>query len=85
MEHNLKIEHDHFNDILNLYKRFEIRLNDRNFQVSDILHLHQLDINKKAFTGNILTVKVNYILRDHIGLAKNYVAMNIVRQELREE
>ena len=89
MVHDIKIEHKHFNDILNLRKRFEIRYNDRDFQVGDTLRLNQLTPTqnkreKATYTGNILTVKVNYILKDFIGLTQGYVAMKIVRLQFIE-
>lgn len=79
MKHRLKIEHRHFQDVLNLYKRFEIRFNDRDYKVGDLLELHEMSEDLLNYTGNVLTVKVNYLLDDFVGLAPGYVAMNIVR------
>lgn len=89
--HKLKIKYEFFRDILNMYKRFEIRKNDRGYTVGDILELHELipDVevlpgqeDTAFYTGNVMTVKVNYILDDFEGLVPGYVAMNVVRVEM---
>lgn len=89
--HVLKIQTQYFNDIILGIKRFEVRKNDRNYQIGDYLELHELakeqpfahmgsqrsEIN--SYTGRVITVKVLYILKDFSGLVKNYVVMTIAR------
>lgn len=41
MVHKLKIDHDAFEALNSSIKRFELRYNDRNYQVGDILQLQE--------------------------------------------
>jgi len=60
--HQLKIWPEYFNAILKKEKTFEIRKNDRNFQVGDILKLREYDPRTELYTGSWICVKVTYIL-----------------------
>ncbi|EMF0421405.1 DUF3850 domain-containing protein [Enterococcus hirae] len=60
MTHELKIDSNYFDDILNNFKKFEIRKNDRNFSKEDIVILKEIDSNRD-YTGRIITVKIIYI------------------------
>lgn len=76
--HELKICNEHFEDIWNGVKTFEIRRNDRNFQVGDELCLKEFNPETEKYTGSICHVKVKYILKGgHFGLKKGYVIMSI--------
>lgn len=73
--------------VLNMYKRFEIRYNDRDYKVGDILELHELTPlqgDEATYTGNYIVAKINYILSDFEGLAPGYVAINLVRMKMEE-
>lgn len=59
MDHKLKILPKYFNDVRSGIKTFEIRKNDRNFQVGDFLLLKEYENEK--FTGNIIGAEVTYI------------------------
>ncbi|MFA5454151.1 MAG: DUF3850 domain-containing protein [Sulfurimonas sp.] len=54
MKHNLKIMVDRYDDIKECLKTFEIRYNDRNYSVGDILILHPIDIDCKFLHGLVL-------------------------------
>ena len=41
--HDLKIEKKYFNDVIAERKKFEVRKNDRDYQVNDILSLNEYD------------------------------------------
>lgn len=60
MTHDLKIRPEYFEAIIRGDKTFEVRFNDRNYQVDDILHLKEYDGN--AYTGRELIAKVAYLL-----------------------
>lgn len=51
MIHELKIICNFFNDILFSNKNFEIRKNDRDFKVNDILILKEYNPIEKKYTG----------------------------------
>ena len=61
MIHKLKIESKYFEEVHTGKKSFEIRKNDRNFQVGDILILKEYKPEVQEFTGEFLKRKVTYI------------------------
>ena len=64
--HKLKILPEYFTDVINKKKTFEVRFNDRDFKVGDIVKLCEY-IPDKGYTGRSVFVKITYILDD-----KNY-------------
>ena len=60
MIHELKIYTDFFNAVISGKKTFEIRKNDRNYKVGDMLALNEWDWD--AYTGNSCLVYVDYIM-----------------------
>ena len=69
--HNLKIEPTHFGDVLMQTKTFEIRRNDRNFQVGDTIYLNEY--YKGEFTGSYVKGAIRYIFYGgEYGLNKDY-------------
>jgi len=78
MEHKLKILPEYFEAIQNGTKRFEIRKDDRDFQVGDCIHLHEWDGEK--FTGRFLNnIRIKYILRNcpEHGLKEGYCVLGL--------
>ncbi|MDF2883839.1 MAG: hypothetical protein K0R54_4403 [Clostridiaceae bacterium] len=59
--HELKILPKYFKE-LGISKNFEVRKDDRNFQVGDWLILNEYDDEKKVYTGNYVFSVINYIL-----------------------
>ena len=51
MNHMLKIKKQYYNDILNNNKRFEVRRNDRGYQVGDSIQMNCGDL--PSITGTI--------------------------------
>ena len=74
-EHKLKIKSEHFSDVINKTKTAEIRYNDRNYQVGDILILNEIDENG-IFTGNKCVVTVTHILDNNQYLQAGYVMLS---------
>lgn len=60
MIHALKTESCYFWAVRNKIKTFEIRVNDRNYQVNDCLLLKEIDENN-SFTGQKTLVQITYI------------------------
>ncbi|WP_216355020.1 DUF3850 domain-containing protein, partial [Gilliamella apicola] len=73
--HSLKIKSEHYINIINGTKTAEIRYNDRNYQVGDILILNEIDENG-VFTGNNCAVIVTHILDDNQYLQTGYVMLS---------
>lgn len=60
--HELKTWPEYFGPIANGYKTFEVRRDDRGFEVGD--HLRLREWNDGWYTTREMTVEVTYILRD---------------------
>lgn len=75
MIHELKIAPEYFEKVVSKEKLFEIRYNDRNFQVGDTLKLQEY--KGGTYTGRIIYVKVTYILQGFEGLQPNYVVLSV--------
>jgi len=56
--HELKTLPEFYQRILNRQKTFEVRYNDRNFQVGDHLNLREYN---GRYTGRSMTVQVKYL------------------------
>lgn len=78
MVHYLKIKPEYYRDVQSGLKKFELRKNDRDFQVGDILMLIKLDDNGNE-TDQVTRVKVTYILKDcpQYGLKDGYAILGI--------
>lgn len=75
--HDLKIEKKFFNDVITEKKKFEVRKNDRDYQVNDILTLNEYDKDKQIYTGRQVSAKILYILDDDTFLKEGYVVLSI--------
>ncbi len=65
MKHFLKIKRQYFNSVLSNEKTFEIRKNDRAYNVGDKLILNEIDENEFQ-TGRQLIVKITYLINGPI-------------------
>lgn len=75
--HHLKTWPEWFAPVRAGQKPFEIRLDDRNFEIGDILELEEWDPDTKAYTGESYLARVIFIARDLPGLEPGYCAMGI--------
>ena len=75
--HDLKIEKKYFNDVIAERKKVEVRKNDIDYQLNDILSLNEYDKDKQVYTGRHSSVKVLYILDDSAFLKEGYVVLSI--------
>ena len=74
--HSLKILPKYFNDVASGYKTFEVRKNDRNFQVGDTLILKEWENGE--YTGRIIKKEITYILNDSSGyVIEGYVIIGL--------
>ncbi len=80
MTHLLKIWPEYFERMIDGAKNFEVRRNDRDFQVGDYLCLQEWRPESEAFSGRVLTRKVIYSLHGHdsdVGICAGYVVMGL--------
>ena len=71
--HELKIKPEYFRDVVRGIKTFEVRQNDRNFGVGDIITLREFENDK--FIGNVVNVEIVYILDDEEYCKHDYVVL----------
>jgi ASC-1-like (ASCH) protein len=74
--HELKCWKEYFEPILSGLKTFEIRLNDRDYKVGDILILKEFIPETQIYSGRIITCKVSFIT--DFEQKPNYVVMSII-------
>jgi hypothetical protein len=77
--HELKCWPDFYEALVNDFKTFEVRKNDRDFQVDDTLHLREWNPANRAYTGRELLAVVLYVmdLADPFLIARGYVVMSV--------
>ena len=77
MTHQLKTWPEYYEPISTGAKTFEIRENDRNFNVGDILRLKEYNPATESYTGREAPVIVSYILDKQPFVPEGYVCMAI--------
>jgi hypothetical protein len=86
--HELKCWTGFFEDMLSGKKNFEVRLNDRDFKVGDVLHQREFiastkiagsnDVRAASYTGRELRQRVDYVMRGPmLGLKEGWVVMSV--------
>lgn len=76
-EHELKCNTEYFNRILWGQKTFEIRKNDRDFQVGDILILREFDPEHQQYTDYSTPLRMLVIYVTNYEQKEGYVVMGI--------
>lgn len=71
--HDLKIKPIFFREVINGKKTFELRYDDRDYEVGDILILREYE---EGYTGHMAIVEVTSILMDYDGLKPWFVIMS---------
>lgn len=62
MIHELKCDPKYFRRVFDAQKNFEVRKNDRDFQIGDTIRLREYDRDAKEYTNRELFFKISYIL-----------------------
>lgn len=75
MIHELKIQKEYFEQVISNRKTFEVRKNDRNYKVGDLLALNEIEDGK--YTNRCCLVYVDYILDDENYCKVGFVTMSI--------
>lgn len=76
--HRLKTWQQFMMDVATGKKPFEVRLDDRSYQVEDKLLLLGWDNNKKEYTGQEIEAEVTYILTGgQFGIEQGFVVMGV--------
>jgi ASC-1-like (ASCH) protein len=75
--HNIKCWPEYFELLATGKKTFEIRENDRDYQVGDILFIQEWDPETKRYTGRQLKRKIKYMIQGQFGLPDNICVMQL--------
>ena len=75
--HKLKSHPVYFQALVTNRKRFEVRKNDQDFKLGDLLHIQEYFPEKKEYSGRSCLVRVDYILKGNkdniIPIPEDYV------------
>lgn len=78
--HNLKTWPEYFEQVILGLKSYELRRNDRDFQVGDFLCLQEWDPKTESYTGRECRVRVTYMYSakegDNWGLLPGYCILS---------
>lgn len=78
MRHELKTWPEPFRAVRHKEKKYEIRVNDRDYQVGDVLHLREWDPSLETYSGYGVKAVVTYMTRGgEWGLPANMCVMSI--------
>lgn len=75
--HELKLKSSYYNTSLINAKTFEIRKNDRNFKVGDVLKLVEVSSETQEITGKFHCKQITYILDNAEYLKEGYVCLGL--------
>lgn len=62
---NLKCENPWFSDVYSGRKNFEVRVDDRGYEVGKTVNLLEYDRANNSYPGRSVRVRITYILRDN--------------------
>lgn len=81
MIHTVKCINPFFEDVLSGRKTFEIRRNDRDYKVGDLMILREYNLERKTYMGGRCLVEIVYIYEGSkhgkFGLHKGFVILGI--------
>lgn len=76
--HDLKIVEPYYSAVARGEKTFEVRYNDRAYEVGDTIRLHPYDADKQQYMrGRVLMFLITYILRDYPALDGGFVILQL--------
>lgn len=75
--HNLKLFTKYFQPVVDGDKRSEVRTNDRQYVVGDIVTLHEGQPGLKGFeyTGRSISARISFV--DSFGCTQGYVSLSL--------
>lgn len=61
--HELKTWPSYFRDLWWGLKKFEVRKNDRDFKIDDIIILREYEMKDDSYSGRAIRIKITYIAK----------------------
>jgi ASC-1-like (ASCH) protein len=83
MTHKLKTINPYYHDVLSGKKTFEVRRNDREYSIGDIIVLQEYDADTGKYSGRELSAWITYILDDERYVREGYIIIGIEVLEVR--
>jgi len=80
MVHEIKCVQPFFNAVLDGSKLFELRYNDRDYAVGDILRIDEY-IPNVGYTSRYIFKRIGFIVSSFNGLENGYVIMSLLPQK----
>ena len=84
MLHALKTHPEYFEALKSGEKAFELRKDDRPFEVGDTFLAQEYDPEKEQYSGEEVQFKISYILRDaqKFGLKTGYCILGLIEKKV---
>ncbi len=79
VRYQLKTVNPYFQDMWTRKKRFDVRINDRNFKVGNTLVLHEFKAETGFFTGRKINTIITYILDTPDFCKEGYVILQLAQ------
>ena len=70
--HYTKCINPHFQNVWDGIKTAEIRFNDRDYKVNDIVYQQEFDREEQHFSGREIVMKVTYVLKEYSALIDGF-------------
>lgn len=70
--HTLKTVQPYFDAVWSGTKRFELRVNDRDFQVDDMVFLKDYNQFTDEYSGREISCRISFLLKDYPGIKDGY-------------
>lgn len=77
MEHDLKCWPEFWDNLVLGRKQFEIRIDDRGFDLWDTLLIREWNPVSHTYSGREIRKRVTYLLRNWRGIQSGYVIMSL--------
>lgn len=75
--HQLKTHNHIFQDVWDRNKTFEVRFDDRDFQVGDTVTLLDYNPNKDTYNPRTIHAEISYKLHGSYGVKKGYCVLQL--------
>jgi hypothetical protein len=75
--HELKCDPEYFVKVFNGTKLFELRKNDREYEVGDWLKLREYDRATKTYSGRLISARITFITEYPDAFRQGYVVLGI--------
>jgi len=76
--HHVKCECEFFKDVIEGYKPFEVRKNDRDYKPGDDMVLREWNKETSTLTGREHRVTITYMLEGYPGIEPGYCILGII-------